>query len=237
MLRTTALATVVAVLAVVMLATPVAAQQSLSFNIGRFSLRSESGRVPGDTLVENLAATAPFALDFRVSDFDNTTVGVEWLFPLGDFLEGGVGANYYSRTVPSFYRDLVNRNGSEIMQDLRLRTVPITATVRFLPRGRRAGVQPYVGAGVGVIPWRYSETGDFADPALDVFRSNYVGSGTAVGPVIFGGLRVPFSRKFALGGEIRYQKADAALNSSLGFTGDRLDLGGITYQANLIFRF
>lgn len=238
MLRTTALAIVVAVLAVVMLAAPVAAQQSLSFNLGRFSLRGESGRVPGDTLVENLAATAPFALDFRVSDFDNITVGVEWLFPLGDFLEGGVGVNYYSRTVPSFYRDLVNKiDGSDIMQDLRLRTVPITATVRFLPLGRRRGVQPYVGAGVGVIPWRYSETGDFADPALEVFHWNYVDSGTAVGPVVFGGLRVPFSRSFALGGEIRYQKADAALNSSVGFTGDRLDLGGITYQANLIFRF
>ena len=225
------------IMAVVMLAIPASAQQSLSLNIGHFSLRGEANRVPGDTLVENIWATEPFGLEYRISDFDNVTVGAEWLFPLGEFLEGSVGANYYSRTVFSYYRDLVNKNGSEITQDLRLRTVPMTATVRFLPTGRRSGVQPYIGAGVGVIAWRYSETGDFADPSYDIFQWEYKDSGTAVGPVVLGGVRIPVSRSFALGGEVRYQKADASLNRTVGFQGDRLDLGGLTYQANFVFRF
>jgi outer membrane protein W len=233
--RTAAL--VIAIVAVVMLATPAAAQQSLSLNIGYFALRGEANRVPGDTIVENLFATSPFALEYRISDFDNATFGAEWLFPLGEFLEGGVGANYYARTVPSFYRDLVNDNGSDITQDIRLRTIPMTATIRFIPTGRRAGVQPYIGAGVGVVAWRYSESGDFADPSLNIFQWKYTDSGTAVGPVIFGGLQVPFSRSFALGGEIRYQKADALLNRSVGFQGDRIDVGGISYQANFVIRF
>jgi hypothetical protein len=113
----------------------------------------------------------------------------------------------------------------------------MTATIRFIPTGRRAGLQPYIGAGVGVVAWKYSENGDFADPSLNIFTWEYKDSGTAVGPVVFGGLRFPMGRAFLLGGEIRYQKADAPLNRTVGFQGDRLDLGGITYQANFIFRF
>lgn len=232
-----AAALVFAVLAVVMLAAPAGAQQSLSLNLGYFTLRGEGGRVQGDTIVENLLSTPPFALDYRVSDFNNVTYGAEWLFPLGTFLEGGLGVNYYARTVPSFYRDLVNKNGSEITQDIRLKTVPVTATIRFIPTGHRAAVQPYIGAGVGIIPWRYSENGDFADPSLNIFQWEYRDSGTAVGPVFFGGIRFGLSRGFALGGEIRYQLANAALDRTVGFQGDHLDLGGITYQTNFIVKF
>jgi outer membrane protein W len=228
---------VLAVLAVAVLATPAGAQQSLSLNIGHFSLRGENSRVAGDTIAENLFAPAPFALEYRISDFDNATFGVEWLIPLGEFLEGGVGVNYYARTVPSFYRDLVNKDGTEITQDIRLRTVPMTASIRFIPTGRRAALQPYIGAGVSVIAWRYSENGEFADASLNTFSYEYADSGTAVGPVVFGGLRVPLGRAFMLGGEVRYQRADAPLNRSVGFQGDHLDLGGITYQANFTVRF
>ena len=69
--------------------------------------------------------------------------------------------------MPSVYRDFVNTNGAEIAQDLKLRIVPFTATVRFLPIGR-GGVEPYVGGGLGVFNWRYSETGEFVD-----FSDNY----------------------------------------------------------------
>jgi opacity protein-like surface antigen len=228
----------VAVLAIGLFAAPAAAQQSLSFNIGYFDVRGEGSRVLGDTIVENLFADYPFALGYEVSDFNSVTYGAEWLFPLGKFLEGGVGVNYYQKTVPSFYLDLVDdATGNDVTQDLRLRTVPITATIRFLPLGRRAPVQPYIGAGVGIIPWNYSENGDFADPSFQTFTWEYKDSGTAVGPVIFGGVRVPVSRAFSLGGEIRYQQADSELDPSVGFQGTRIDLGGITYQANFIVRF
>ncbi len=233
--RTTALA--VALFVAVALAAPAGAQQSLSLNIGYFAVRGEASRVYGDTLVENLVATAPFALEYRLSDFDNATFGVEWLAPIGKFLEAGVGVSYYSRTVRSLYRDLVDTNGQDITQDLRLRTMPVTATLRFIPAGRHAPVQPYVGAGVGIIVWRYSEEGDFIDPSLAIFQWDYRDSGVAVGPVVFAGLRVPLGRACALGGEVRYQRADAALDRTVGFQGDRLDLGGITYQTNFIIRF
>jgi opacity protein-like surface antigen len=233
--RTAVLA--LALLALVATAAPAVAQQSLSVNFGYFAVRGEGGRVAGDTIEANLYADPPFALAYRVSDFSNITVGAEWLIPLGNFLEVGTSVNYYSRTVPSFYPELTNDNGSEITQSLKLRTVPITGTLRLVMTGRRAAVQPYVGAGVAVVPWDYSEAGDFVDPDLNIFRWEYKESGTAVGAVIFGGLRVALNRKVALGGEFRYLMVDAPLDQNLGFQGTRLDLGGMTCSANVIFRF
>ena len=57
--------------------------------------------------------------------------------------------------MPSVYAASVNANGSEIEQELKLRIVPLTATVRFLPIGH-GSVEPYVGAGIGAFNWRYS---------------------------------------------------------------------------------
>ncbi len=192
----------------------------------------------GDTLVENLFADYPFALGYQVSDFNNVTFGAEWLFPLGNFLEGGVGVNFYQKTVPSYYADLVDNNtGQDILQDLHLRTTPITASIRFVPTGRQAAVQPYIGAGIGIVPWSYSEKGDFVDPGYNTFSYGYKDSGTAIGPVVFGGVRVPFSRAFALGGEIRWQQANSDLDPAAGFQGTKIDVGGFTYSANFIVRF
>jgi opacity protein-like surface antigen len=235
MSRTAILAPVV--LALMVTGAPAAAQQSISLNIGYFAVRGESGRVAGDTIVANLYADAPFQLGYWVSDFNNITVGAEWLIPLGNFLEVGTGVNYFSETVPSYYPELTNDNGSDITQSLRLQTVPITGTLRLIMTGRRAAVQPYVGAGVVIVPWEYSEAGDFVDPDFDIFRWEYKDSGTAVGAVFFGGIRVALNRKVALGTEFRYQMVDAPLDQNVGFQGTRLDLSGMTYQGSVIFRF
>jgi hypothetical protein len=72
---------------------------------------------------------------------------------------------------------------------------------------------------------------------MDVFSWEYKGSGTAVGAVIIGGLRVALNRKVALGGEFRYQVVDAPLDAGVGFQGTRVDLSGLSYHASVIFRF
>ena len=167
-----------------------AQQQSLSFNVGYFWVNGESGRVDGDTIVANLGG-GDFALDYKVEDFNNATFGAEWLVRMGKFLEVGVGAGYYAKSVPSFYAVLTHDDGRDITQDLRLRVVPVTVTARYFPLSHRAAVQPYIGAGVGVAIYRYSETGEFVDGDYNVFRANYVATGTATGPVILGGVRLP----------------------------------------------
>jgi hypothetical protein len=222
-----------------LLAAPEArAQQKINFDLGGFSVRSEDGRVAGDELVANLSDVEP--LYFRISDFNGFTFGGEYLVGIGNWLDVGAGVSYYQRTVPSVYANLVNANNNEIQQDLKLRIVPITATVRFLPLGQEGGVQPYIGAGVGIFPYRYSETGEFVDTTDNsIFRGNYVSSGTAVGPVIVGGIVIPFGPAFGLGFDVRWQGANANLGSDFTSfrTNPKIDLSGVSYQAVFQIRF
>jgi outer membrane protein W len=206
--------------------------QAIGFNIGYFGVRGEDARIADDVLLVDLDDLA-----FDVSDFNGGTLAAEYLVGIGDYLEAGVGAGFYRRTVPSVYRGLTFESGEEIEQDLRLRMIPVTATVRFLPAGRGGAVEPYVGAGIGFFNWRYSETGEFVDPFTDeIFRNRYVADGNAVGPVLLAGLRAPVGDVWTVGGELRYQRAEGDLNSSeSGLLTDKIDLGG--WSANFTFGF
>jgi hypothetical protein len=204
-----------------------AAQSVVSIYLGGFSPRGLDARNDTDVLVSNLF-NGEDSLDFEVNDFGGATVGLEWLTALGPHLEAGVGLGYYRRTVPSVYAFLVADDRTEIEQDLRLRIVPFSATVRLLPFGRYAAIQPYVGGGIGVLNWRYTEVGEFVD-SLDgsIFADRFVGSGTAAGPVLIGGARFP-AGAWTIGGEVRYQSArdEVPIDEFLGTT---IDLGGYNY--------
>ena len=210
----------------VLLGSPVHAQQSLSLNLGYFAVRGEDTRIQDDVLIENLNL---FAFDLR--DFNNGTVGGEWLIGLGNNFETGVGLGFYQRTVPSVYADFVNVDGTEIFQDFRLRVVPLALTLRVLPFGRHAAVQPYFGGGVGMFNWRYSEVGEFIDfTDFGVFRDRFVADGTDVGGIILGGVRAPIGSRLAIGGEVRYQQASGCVGIDQGFLNERIDLGGLATQ-------
>jgi outer membrane protein W len=214
---------------------PASAQQSVNLFVGGFTPRSLDARPNDDVLVNNLDF-----LDFRIKDFNGATFGGEWLVALGNNIEAGLGVGLYTRTVPTVYSgDLVNdQDGSAIEQDLKLRIIPFTATVRFLPLGRHAAIQPYIGAGVGVMRFRYSETGEFVDFSdnNNIFRGNFIGSGTATGPVILAGARFP-AGAFDIGGEIRYQSAKGDLPPDQTFSGSKIDLGGFNYLLTINIRF
>lgn len=214
--------------------TPAQAQvdQVFGVNVGYFALRGEDAR-EDDVLAGNLSF-----LNFELKDFNGATFGGDYLIGLGNYVEVGGGIGFYQRTVPSTYLDLVDNDGSEIEQDLKLRLVPITVTARLFPIGRQAGVQPYVGAGIGFYNWRYSETGEFVDFSDGtIFRGSFVDDGTEVGPVAVAGVRFAVSPQMLVGGEFRYQAVRADLDPDLGFFADRIDLGGYTTQFTLQFRF
>lgn len=213
------------------------AQQSLNLYVGGFTPVGEDSRGRRDGRTDDVLLNNLDFLLFDIKDFNGGTVGAEYLVGVGDYLDAGLGVGYYKRTVGTVDADFVNPDGSEIQQDLRLRIVPFTATVRFLPFSRRAAVQPYVGAGVGIFNWRYSEVGDFVYPSdLSIRPGRFVGSGTATGPVVLGGVRFPVSN-WDIGGEIRYQRATGDLPLDQEFSSDRIDLGGWTYAATFNIRF
>ena len=208
-----------------------AAQQTLNFSLGVFTPRGEDARTEGDVLNANRRF-----LTFDISDFNSATIGAEWLVPLGNFIEAGAGVGFSRRTVNSVYTSFVDVDLSEIEQELRLRLVPVAFTVRVLPLGQRNALQPYFGAGLAVVNWRYSEFGEFIDFARnrEVFTDSFVADGNATGPVILGGLRFG-GETVSAGGEIRYSSAEGDLNED--FAGPKIDLGGWTYNFTVGVRF
>ena len=210
-----------------------AQQQIVNLNVGIFAVRGEDARVEGDALVVNRDI---YLFDFE--DFTSGSVGAEYLFGLGEFLEAGAGIGFTSRGVDTIYEDFERPDGTEIEQTLKLRVVPMMATVRILPLGRSGAFQPYVGGGLGIYNWRYSETGDFIDftlPSRPIFRESYTASGTALGPVAVFGARFPLGA-LMIGGEMRYQKAEGELDEN-DFLAPKLDLGGFHYSATVGFRW
>jgi outer membrane protein W len=214
------------------------AQQSVNLSIGGFIPRGDqvsaivTGRDPNDVLTAN----SDF-LDFDFRNFRGVTANGEWLIGFADKFEGSLGIGIYNKTTPAFYDAVVNSDGSDIVQDLNLRVIPFTATVRFLPLGHHDAIVPYVGAGVGVFTWHYSESGQFVDPTDNsIFRDTFTGNGSTVGPVILGGVRIPIGR-VEPGFEVRWQSAKGDLPASEGFAGSKIDLGGVNYLFTLNFKF
>jgi hypothetical protein len=208
-------------------------RNAVGFTLGGFFPKGEDGRVSGDVIVRDLDD-----LVFEVNDFNGVSVSGEWLFKLSNYLEGGVSGGFYKRSVPSVYRDFVNDDGSEIEQDLKFRVAPVTGSIRFLPVGH-GSVEPYVGIGVGIFNWRWSETGEFVDASDgSIFRSTYVDNGTSVGPVILAGVRAPFADVWDVGGEFQWQKATADIDrAETGLLGDKIDLGGWHALVTMHIRF
>jgi hypothetical protein len=231
-MRRVLVAGVLLVVAGVLAPVPSYAQQSFNIQVGGFVPRGEDARTTDDVLVNNLDF-----LSFRVSDFAAGSISGEWEFPLNDIVSASLGLGFSKRTVPSVYSDYVEDDGTEIEQNLRLRIVPFTAAVRVVPFGHQSPVQPYLGAGVGVFSWRYSESGEFIDFADgSVFRESFIGHGATAGPVIFGGLSF-VGDQYGVGGEIRYQSAQGELPTEQGFSGTKIDLGGVSFLATFKVRF
>jgi hypothetical protein len=217
-----------------------AQSQAINFSVGAFIPKGFDGRSNDDVLVTELSQ-GMYSLSFDVRDFNGATFGAEWLIGLGDYIDAGVGINYYRRTVPSVYAQRVHPSGAEIEQDLRLRIAPLTASARFYPMGRFKGLQPYVGAGISRLNFRFSETGAFVDPAAgdEIFEARYSHSGAEVAPMFLGGLRSTIGNKGLIGGEVRYQwgEGDLPTSGDNAFIAPKIDLAGWTTNFTFGFRF
>jgi opacity protein-like surface antigen len=208
---------------------------TVNFTIGYFALKGLESRVDEDVLLNNLQNQHP--LLFEVKDFNSVLVGAEYLVGLGPRFEAGVGVGFSQRSVPTFYADLTRPGDVEIEQELKLRQIPVSFTGRVLLMPRGSSVEPYIGAGLVAIRYRYSEVGDFIDPDLTIFPARFVAEGVATGPTVLAGLRAPVGN-WTVGGEVRWQRAEGKNLLEQGdFLGDRLDLGGWTANFTFGVRF
>ena len=208
--------------------------QSVNLSVGLFMPRGEDARLSNDVWLANLPV-----FKFETKDFTGGEVSGEWNFAFGDHIELGVGGAFYQRSVPTAYRDYVNKDRSEIQSTFKLRTIPATAVIRLMPFGRPGQFQPYIGGGINVTTWNYSEIGDFIDfnDNNNVYRARYLASGASTGVVALAGFRAPINGDvYALTMEGRYQSGQGDLNKN-DFLNSKIDLGGTSLRIGFLIRF
>jgi opacity protein-like surface antigen len=172
-------------------------------------------------------------------DWTGFAGGIEYSLSAGRRVEIGFHIDGYGRQHRTSYRDFVRDDDSEIRQTLRLSVVPIGASVRFLPAGRRARVSPYVAAGVDVVAYQYEEFGDFIDfdtDDLDISSDRFESTGAAFGYHAAAGVRFGLGTDFSLTGEVRYLGVGRRSMNDDFFQND-IDLSGTQATIGLHLRF
>ena len=200
--------------------------QLVGFNVGGFLLKGvdepRSRRRPA-------CEPAPIST-FEIKDFNNVDLWRRMALRVRQLLRDRCWRRLLPEDRPHRLSRLRERQRRRIAQDLKLQIVPITGTVRFLPVGRGAAVEPYIGGGIGFFNWRYSEAGEFVDFSDDtIFRDVYTADGTAVGPVIVAGLRIPIGDAFTAGVDTAGRTPTGTPSPRrAGSLADKIDLGGNT---------
>jgi opacity protein-like surface antigen len=200
----------------------------LDLRAGGFLPRAESNLFDDDSVL--------YTVD--KDDWRGFTGGAEFSFGLGDTLELGLHLDGYGRTLHTNYRDFDRPSGREITQTLKLTSVPMGFTVRFVPLGQHR-LTPYVGAGADVVFYEYEEFGEFIDfedeENLPIFDDAFISSGAAAGFHVVGGLRVPVSHDFSITGEVRYLWAKTDMGDD--FRGNEIDLSGASATVGVHLTF
>ncbi len=166
---------------------------------------------------------------------------------LGGRLELVVGAGTAARSADTEYRDFLGTDDLPIAQATSLRRTPLTLGARFdlVPAGRAIGslawvprrVVPWVGAGGGVMNWRFRQSGDFIDFADNgVFEATFTDGGWA--PAAYGaaGVDVGLGLRTSLLFDARYTWSRATLAGDFEDFAP-IDLSGIALSAGLGIRF
>jgi hypothetical protein len=168
--------------------------------------------------------------------------GAEYSFGVAQNFELGFHVDGYGRSVNTTYRGFTRPSGREITQSLKLQTVPMGVTLRYVARPGRGQVTPYLGAGADLVYWKYDERGDFIDfddPGLPVIADHFSADGTAPGFHAVAGVRVPVGYDFAIVGEVRYLWVKDDMGGDFGsYRGpDKLDLSGPSATLGVNIRF
>ncbi len=242
--------------ALLLTAAPAAAQAVHSFHlgVGGFFPAGAGSRSGDDVLLRNYLGepfdfdpTVTDALSFEFGDLRSGFVVGEWNVGFGNHVEVGLGLGFSRKTVPTIYLEVEDDFAHvPIFQSLLVQTMPITGHVRFLPFGHAATIQPYVGAGVTAVAFRYREQGEFVDSVTgEIFNARYRSAGFAPGGMVLAGIRFPIKGDiFAITFEGRRQFATGDLGTDLtdndeenDFLADKIDLGGTQFTGGFLVRF
>jgi len=171
------------------------------------------------------------------SDFNALAVGGEVSVRVTERIDVALGLGYAMSDTRSEFREFEGTDGLPIEQDTRFRRIPLTAGVKayLTDRGRRISRfawipkrwAPYVGAGVGVVWYRFEQVGEFVDlDDLDIFFEEFDSTGSSPMAYLAAGLDVSLGTKWLVNSEARYSWASAEMGRDfVGF--DDIDLTGL----------
>lgn len=186
-------------------------------------------------------------LTLNRSDFDGLSAGADLSYSLKPNLDLVFGVAYSGSDRRSEFRKFLDNNNLPIEQKTKFSRVPVTASLKWYPvsRGRSVGrfawipsrYAPFVGAGAGLMFYRFEQAGDFVDfKTSNVFNQTYTSSSWAKTAHLLAGLEYAVSPRWSLTSEARYAWAKADLDRD--FSGFKpIDLSGFATTLGFIVRF
>jgi hypothetical protein len=180
-------------------------------------------------------------------DFSAPTIGGDVSIRLSGRSDVMISVAHSQSRTSSEFRGFVDNNRLPIEQTTEFQRVPLTGSIRayVIQPGRSIGhfawvparFSPYVGAGGGLMWYRFAQAGDFIDfNTLRVFPDSFESSGWTPTVHGFAGVDISLHPRFALTTEARYEWGKATLSSDFaGF--DRLDLSGFTLTTGISVRY
>jgi opacity protein-like surface antigen len=189
-------------------------------------------------------------LTLNKRDFGSLTIGADVGFRMTSQLDLTLDAGYSRSSHKSEFRDFVDNNNLPIEQTTTFERIPLTANLKLhlAPTGRSIGklawipsrIVPYVGAGVGVMAYRFRQQGDFVDFSTNaVFPSTLDtqedGKDWAFVQQAMAGVEYNFSPMVGLTLDARYLHGRGDLGTA--FTGyDKIDLSGASASVGISLR-
>lgn len=181
------------------------------------------------------------------SDFNSPYLGAEVAFRLDPQLDLALSVGYQHSSTLSEFREWVDDAGLPIEQVTELTLVPFSVGAKYYlkPRGRSIGrfawvpetVVPYVGAGIGVMSYRFEQEGDFVDfETLDIFFDRFVADRQTFLARAAAGVDIAVGRQLVVNGEARYNYARGPMGDDFSGFGD-IDLDGLQLTAGVAIRF
>ncbi len=181
------------------------------------------------------------------ADLSSLAIAAELGVVLTSRVSAAVGVEFSQQTIPSEYRRFIDNSGLSINQQTAWEQTNINGSLRvaLLDRGRSISrlafvprtFAPYVGAGAGVLYYKFTQSGDFVDfVTFDVFSDLFHSAGWTPSAHVFGGAEVRLWRSLSLDVEGRYVWAHGILESDfVGFDG--IDLSGFRFSTGVSLMF
>lgn len=181
-------------------------------------------------------------------DFESPYLGGELSIRASDRWDVSLEVGHAWSSARTEWRDFLEDDGRPIRQTVDFSRTPVTVSGKayLTDRGRSIGrfvwipsrVTPFVGAGAGVVRYRFQQDGDFVNTqTLEIFtdRLEQVGTGfTAHG---FAGVDVMLKNMLYLTTQARYAWAEGGLDQTIYEGFEPMDLSGFQLTLGLGFRF